>query len=378
MAEDREHLFGLGSGHARSWAGPVRKMVNRMLNGDLQLTDQPAVTTRADGTSCVVDCAGYVDGVRVPGRPDYAEALRTARRSDGFVWLGLHEPTETEFAEVARVFGLYELAIEQATTAHRPKIERYGDVTLFVLRTTRYVEHSELTETSEVVETGSMTVFLGPAFVITVRQGAPGALGPVRTDLEQRPDLLGQGPWAVAHAVCDRLVDTYQEVAAAMEADIDALEESVFSPRTRGRIAQIYQLKRELMEFKRAVGPLQRPLAALIDERELLPKDVRRYFRDVNDHLVRTVERVTAFDDLLNSLLQARLAQVTVEQNDDMRKIAAWAAIAAVQTLIAGIEGMNFKNMPELRWQYGYPGALVVMLVAAAVMYRMFRRSGWL
>jgi magnesium transporter len=167
-------------------------------------------------------------------------------------------------------------------------------------------------------------------------------------------------------------------VAAAVEADIDVVEEQVFSRRTRGRIAHIYQLKRELMEFKRAVAPLQRPLAALIDDRNLLPKAIGRYFRDVNSKLLRTVERVTALDDLINSILQARLAQVTVEQNNDMRKIASYAAIFAVQTSIAGIYGMNFEFMPELKWRYGYFGVLILMLLVALAMYRGFRRNKWL
>jgi magnesium transporter len=214
--------------------------------------------------------------------------------------------------------------------------------------------------------------------VITVRHGAPGALAPVRAKLEERRDLLVQGPWAVAYAVCDRMVDSYVEVANLVEEDLDAVEEQVFSRHSRGQIAHIYQLKRELVEFRRAVAPLQRPMAALIDDKELVPKEVRRYFREVYDHLLRTVERIATYDDLLNSILQARLAQVTVDQNNDMRKIAAWAAIAAVQTVIAGIYGMNFTYMPELGTRWGYPAVLALMLVSAVVMYRYYRRSGWL
>jgi magnesium transporter len=201
----------------------------------------------------------------------------------------------------------------------------------------------------------------------------------VRTELEAQPDQLSRGPWAVAHAVCDRLVDGYLDVSAALEADLDALEEHVFAPQAGGgRIAHIYQVKRELIEFKRAVAPLQRPMAAIIDDRTLVPKEIRRYFRDVNDHLLRVVERIAAYDDLLTSVLQARLAQVTMAQNNDMRKIAAWAAIAATQTAIAGIYGMNFDFLPELQWRYGYPGVLLFMLGCAVALYRVFRRSGWL
>jgi magnesium transporter len=360
------------------WAEPVRRAVSRMLGAtdEPEPSAAPAPASRADW---VVDCAVYLDGHRLPGTPDYAAALATARQDGGFVWLGLHEPPPDGFDRVAKVFGLDALTAEHALSAdHRPAVERADDATVIVLRTTRYVEHPELTETSEVVETGAVIVFVGPRFVITVRHGAPGALGPVRADLEANPAHLALGPWVVAHAVCDRLVDTYTGVATAVEADVDAVEEHVFSRHAGGRIAHIYQLKRELMEFKRAVAPLQRPFAALVEDRLLVPKEVRRYFRDVHGNLARTCERLTAFDDLLNSLLQARLAQVTVDQNNDMRKIAGWAAIFAVQTFIAGIYGMNFEHMPELTWTYGYPVVLVLMLVVAVTMYVGFRRNRWL
>jgi magnesium transporter len=182
------------------------------------------------------------------------------------------------------------------------------------------------------------------------------------------------------HGVADRVVDSYLDVAAMVEADIDDVEAGVFARGgAGGGIARIYQLKRELVEFKRAVVPLQRPIAALVDGRQAdVPPEVRRYFRDVNDHLIRVVEQVVSYDDLINSILQARLAQVTVDQNNDMRKIAAWAAIAAMQTAIAGIYGMNFENMPETKWTFGYPVILMVMLASAIGLYRLFRRSGWL
>jgi magnesium transporter len=280
---------------------------------------------------------------------------------------------------VADVFGLHELAVEEATsTTHRPKIEQYGEHVKFVLRTARYVEHAELNEWSEVVETGHIMIFIGPRFVITVRHGAPGALKEVRADLERKRALLAKGPWTVAYAICDRLVDTYLDVADAVEEDVNKLEEAVFGRDRSEHIAHIYQLKRELMEFRRAVVPLQRPMAALLDERTDLPPGIRRYFRDVGEHLSRCVEQINTNDELLNSILQARLAQVTVDQNNDMRKIAAYAAMAAVQTAIAGIYGMNFTHMPELEWRYGYFGVLAVMFLAAFGVYRLFRRSGWL
>jgi magnesium transporter len=284
-------------------------------------------------------------------------------------------------AGIAAAYELHELAVEDAVKgSQRPKLEQFGDVSFLVLKTARYVEHAELTETTEVVETGQVMLFIGPQFVITVRHGDASRLAPVRADLEAKRELMRNGPWAVAYAVTDRVVDLYLEVADEVEADLDELEEGVFGRDTRGRIQRIYQLKREVVEFRRAVLPLQRPLALLTDfDRDAdVPREVRRYFRDVQDHLTRTVDQVNSHDELLNSILQARLAQVTVDQNNDMRKIAAWAAIFAVQTAIAGIYGMNFEQMPELGWRYGYPGVLLLMLLVAVGMYRFFRRNGWL
>jgi magnesium transporter len=331
--------------------------------------------------NAVVDCGFYVKGVRQPGEWDYVQALSAARkREDAFLWLGLHEPGPEDLEDIAGTFGLDEFSVEDAIKGEqRPKIEQYGEMTILVVRTARYIEHAEITENSEIVETGDLMIFIGPVYVITVRHGELGALGPIRVDLENRPELLSLGPWSVVYAILDRVVDTYLDVASRVEEDIDAIEAQVFSRHVHGRIARVYQLKRELVEFKRSVVPLQRPLGALVDGRfGGVPSEVLRYFRDVNDHLVRTVDHIVSYDELLNSILQARLAQVTVDQNYDMRKIASWAAIAAMQTAIAGIYGMNFYNMPELRWQYGYPMILLVMFGSAVALYRFFRRSGWL
>ncbi|MFI6758100.1 magnesium/cobalt transporter CorA [Micromonospora sp. NPDC050417] len=356
--------------------------MGRRLNAD---PAHPRSTPSGVTRTGVVDCGLYVDGVRQPGDWDYASALAAAEEqaADGkssFVWLGLHEPAETEMAGVAETYGLHELAVEDAVKAEqRPKLERFGEVSFLVLRTARYVEHGELTETSEVVETGQVMLFIGPRFVISVRHGDACRLAAVRADLEGKKELLAQGPWAVAYAVTDRVVDLYMEVADQVEVDLDTLEAQVFSLKAHGRIQRIYQMKRELVEFKRAVVPLQRPLMMLTGTvNRDVPKEVRRYFRDVQDHLTRTVEQVNSYDDLLNSILQARLAQVTVDQNNDMRKIAAWAGIAAVWTALAGIYGMNFAYMPETQWKYGYPVVLAVMLAISLVLYRWFRRNRWL
>ncbi|ASW57225.1 magnesium/cobalt transporter CorA [Plantactinospora sp. KBS50] len=368
---------GAPRSRGRAWSAPVRA-VTRILAADGQ--PRRAGHT-AEERNSVVDCGLYVGGERQPGDWHYADALAEAReRRDAFVWVGLHEPSAQAMAGIAESFGLHELAVEDAVKAEqRPKLERFGEVSFLVLRTARYCEHDELTETSEVVETGQVMLFIGPNFVISVRHGDACRLAPVRADLESKRDLLGQGPWAVAYAVTDRVVDLYLEVADKIEDDLDELEAQVFARYTSSRIQRIYQMKRELVEFKRAVIPLQRPMALLTGQLNRdVPKEIRRYFRDVQDHLSRTVEQVNSYDDLLNSILQARLAQVTVEQNNDMRKIAAWAAIAAVWTAIAGIYGMNFRYMPELEWKYGYPGVFAAMVGFSFALYRWFRRNGWL
>ncbi|MFF5175571.1 magnesium/cobalt transporter CorA [Micromonospora sp. NPDC000089] len=366
-----------GALRPRAWAAPVRAM-SRILSVD----GSPVTTTpSAPGRSGVVDCALYVRGERRHGDWTYADALEAARREDdAFVWVGLHEPEQAEMSAIADTYGLHELAVEDAVKAEqRPKLERFGEVAFLVLRTARYCEHTELTENSEVVETGQVMLFIGPNFLISVRHGDACRLAPVRADLEARRELLLNGPWAVAYAITDRVVDLYLEVADQLEDDLDVLEADVFDRQGSGRIQRIYQMKRELVEFKRAVIPLQRPLLSLTSQvNRDVPKEIRRYFRDVQDHLSRTVEQVNSYDDLLNSILQARLAQVTVDQNNDMRKIAAWAAIAAVWTAIAGIYGMNFQNMPELTWKYGYPGVVAIMVTGSFLLYRWFRRNGWL
>jgi len=333
--------------------------------------------------SAVVNCVVYADGVRRTVRGTTAEdALRHVRRSgDGFVWIGLHEPAEKELTVLAELFGLHPLAVEDAVHAHqRPKVEEYDGVLFAVLKTVRYVEHEELTATSEVVDTGELMAFVGPDFVITIRHGGHGSLGPLREALEAVPEQLAKGPSAVLHAVADHVVDDYLAVADAVQTDLDAIENAVFSDQAdRGDAGRIYQLKRELLELRRAVAPLARPLTELATRPvPLIDPEIRAYFRDVTDHLARVTEQVASYDTLLDSVLQAHLAQVTVAQNEDMRKITAWAAIVAVPTMVCGVYGMNFEHMPELRWTYGYPVVLGVIAVACYVIHRGFRRNGWL
>ncbi|MEV6299704.1 magnesium and cobalt transport protein CorA [Actinoplanes sp. NPDC051861] len=341
---------------------------------------EPLPAARRGNPDAVVDCAVYAAGVRRsgPGQTPFPEAARLARRRGAFVWLGLHEPDRATMNTVAEVFGLHELLVEQAVSGgHRPGVETLGEVTRLVLRTARYVEHDQLTATSEVVETGDVTVLVGPSFAITVRHGPVGPLWAVRRELEGRPEVLRQGPWAVAYAVGSRMVDSYLDVAEHVERDLDRIEEETFATERSGEFAHLYQLKREMVEFKRAVLPLAEPLSRLLDMRGL-PAGLRPYLEDVRGRLGRAVDRVAGFDDLLNSILQARLAQVSVDQNHDMRKIASWAAIAAVPTVVAGIFGMNFDEMPWIRSWWGFSAAIATMAVIGGGVYLKLKRSGWL
>ncbi|MFI6010567.1 magnesium/cobalt transporter CorA [Streptomyces sp. NPDC051243] len=332
--------------------------------------------------SSVVNCVTYRDGARVQEKGDLVDVVqRVRKRGAGFVWLGLHEPTDQEFAGIAELFALHPLAVEDAVEAHqRPKLERYDETLFAVFKTVCYVEHEKLTATSEVVNTGEIMVFVGQDFVITVRHGRHGSLGPLREELESNPEQLAKGPAAVLHAIADHVVDDYLSVTDSVQEDIDEVETDVFAENgARADPGRIYQLKRELLELKRAVVPLSRPLEdlATLPIRVVEP-EIQAYFRDVSDHLLRAKDQIAAFDELLNSILQAHLAQVTVAQNEDMRKITAWAAIVAVPTMVCGVYGMNFDYMPELRWTFGYPLVIAVISVACVVLYRGFRRNGWL
>ncbi|MFF9585048.1 magnesium/cobalt transporter CorA [Streptomyces achromogenes] len=373
MAGNLRKVTGLGG------VGGLRKVARLARRRPRVDLSHPA---RSPLGSSVVNCVTYQDGVRVPGSADLVDAVRLVRKTgEGFVWLGLHEPTEREFAGVAELFDLHPLAVEDAVEAHqRPKLEHYGDTLFAVFKTVCYVEHERLTATSEVVDTGEIMVFVGGDFVITVRHGRHGSLGPLREELETDPQQLAKGPAAVLHAIADLVVDDYLNVTDAVQGDIDQVETEVFSENgARLDPGRIYQMKRELLELKRAVVPLGRPVEDLATRPiRVVDPEIQAYFRDVLDHLIRAKEQIAAFDELLNSILQAHLAQVTVAQNEDMRRITAWAAVIAVPTMVCGVYGMNFDHMPELHWRFGYPLVMVVMAAACLALYRGFRRNGWL
>jgi len=315
----------------------------------------------------IVDRAIYADGQRLDGSAE-------PPASGGFVWIGLHEPTSDEFDSLRREFDLHPLAVEDAIKAHqRPKLDVYEDMVFIVLKTARYVD------SEEVVEIGELLVFVGHDYIITVRHGEASSLAGAREALESDPARLRCGPSAALHAILDRVVDDYIPAIEGLENDIDEVEEQLFSDRRANLAQRIYRLQREVLEFRRAVAPLVDPVDRLArGHYHQVHPEIRAYFNDVNDHLIRSRDQLDQMRDLLAGSLQANLAQVGVRQNEDMRRISAWVAIIAVPTAIAGIYGMNFKHMPELRWELGYPGAVLLMLTICAVLYYRFKRAGWL
>jgi len=321
----------------------------------------------------IVNCAVYEAGHRREGDLPLDEAGKAARGPDSFVWLGVVEPSAEEFEAIAGEFDLHELAVEDAINAHqRPKVEVYGDSLLVVVKTANYVD------TEEVIDVGELLLLVHPTFIITVRHGA-GDLSAVRTRIERRPDQLELGVGMVLYAILDQVVDGYEEAAQGVDLDIQQVERQVFSNDDNNPAERLYKLEREVLDFHTAVAPL----SGVVDELarghyEVVPGELAEYYRDVHDHLRRVETRIAGFRDLLGSALHANLTQVSVRQNEDMRKISAWVAILAVPTMIAGIYGMNFEDMPELQWRFGYPTVLVVIAVACLLLYRRFKRSGWL
>jgi len=322
----------------------------------------------------IVDTALYEDGQRRPGTLSLDQLSSACHAQNAFVWIGLHEPTEDEFDAVRREFDLHELAVEDAITAHqRPKLEVYDDMVFVVYKTARY------DEATETVEIGEVQMFVGANYIIVVRHGEASALQPARRWLEHRPELMRYGPAAVGYAIADRIVDDYAPVIQGLENDIREVELEVFEEHAENPVERIYKLKREVLELHRATAPMVAPLGLVVAGRyPFVPDDLLEYYRDVQDHLLRVVEQIETFRDLLTSVLEANLTRVSVRQNEDMRKISAWVAVAAVPTLVGGIYGMNFENMPLLRSSYGFVLVIGVIAAACLTLYLFFRRSGWL
>ena len=322
----------------------------------------------------IVECAVYEDGKRTKSHLPIEHACEAGQEPGAFVWVGLYEPTSEEFDALVAEFSLHPLAVEDAVSAHeRPKIERYGDMTFVVLKTARYLD-----ETEEVIF-GQVMIFVGESYVITVRHGEINDLREVRQRVEAEPEWLKRGPIGALHAIMDAVVDAYEPVVAGLQNDVDQAEQNLFAGAGGEVTIRIYKLGRHVLGFSRAAGPLVAPVDHLVrgDFTEI-PDHMRTYFRDILDHLIRINQQVDAMHQLLGNLLQANLTQVTVRQNEDMRKISAWVAILAVPTCIAGIYGMNFDHMPELRWELGYPGVLTLIVAICLVLFWRFRRAGWL
>lgn len=325
-----------------------------------------------------MECAIYRDGRRAGSPGDLSDALAEARASENtFLWVGMHEPTEDEFDLVVGEFGLHPLAVEDALKAHqRPKLEVYEQSLFTVVKPLTYDDDAAK------VSSGEVMVFVGDAFVVTVRHGDARHIEDVRRRMEGSPDVMRHGPVAVLYAICDAVVDDYLEIAADLQVDLEELEEQVFSPSggESSKVASvIYAFKRQVLEFRRATNPLSEPMSRLAAASvPFVDKRTKPFFRDVADHLSRANEAGDGLDRLLSDILAAHLTQVGVRQNDDMRKISAWAAMAAAPTMIAGIYGMNFDHMPELHQIWGYPAALGLMLSVVLFLYVNFKRRGWL
>jgi magnesium transporter len=335
----------------------------------------------------LVDLAVYVDGKRTPDPASLTDTFRVMRERDGVAWIGLYRPSEAEVREIATEFGLHPLAVEDALLGHqRAKLDRYGDTLFVVLRPARYIDDVEE------VEFGEVHVFVGPDFVVTIRHAESPDLGRVRRRMESHPELLRLGPQAVLYAILDEVVDEYAPVIAGLENDIDEIEDQLFN-RDPDVSRRIFGLSREVIEFQRAVKPLEPILQTLRgDDEHPVELELRRGLRDVLDHAELAIQRADSFRAILeNALLvhstlvaqtqneeMRRMTEFGLDQNEQVKKVSGWAAILFAPTLVGTIYGMNFANMPELHWEFGYPMAIGLMLATSITLYAVFKGRGWL
>jgi magnesium transporter len=321
----------------------------------------------------IIDCAAYHGGVRVADVG--IDGIKAALERHEFVWLGLFEPGEDLLRSVQRQFGLHDLAVEDAYNAHqRPKLEQYEDCVFVVLRT------AHMSTAPRVLEFGETHIFLGPNYVVTVRHGSQQSHIGLRQRCESTPHLLAKGPGYVLYALMDFVVDQYLPIVQQIEEEVEDLEDVIFGESANAEATQrVYHLKRNLLALRRTISPLVEVCNRLMRfDLPHIPEDTRLYFRDVYDHIVRLNETIDAQRELLTTALEAHLSIASHAQNEHMKRITAWAAMIAVPTMIAGIYGMNFRNMPELTWIYGYQASIAVMVGACAALYVGFKRSGWL
>ena len=322
----------------------------------------------------VVACAAYANGRRVR-EVDLEDISEVLKEPDQFVWIGLNEPSADLLRVVQHEFSLHDLAVEDAHRAHqRPKLERYDDALFVVMHTVGV--NAQLHE----LEFGETHLFVGPRYVVSVRHGASVSYTQVRSRCEATPALLEKGPGFVLYSLMDFIVDQYFPAVDLLEGQLEAIEEEIFHDGvTRDTTQRIYALKRELLQLKHAVSPLIDVTNRLMrSDLALIPQDSHPYFRDVYDHVVRVNEMVDILRELLSSALEANLSLISVRQNEAMKRLAGWAAIIAVPTMLAGIYGMNFKFMPELEWRWSYPVVMTTMVAVCGYLYVRFKRSGWL
>ncbi|HOA89967.1 MAG TPA: magnesium and cobalt transport protein CorA [Propioniciclava tarda] len=322
----------------------------------------------------------YVDG-RPREDASYDEAIEQARGGLGYLWVGLHDPDEATMADLTRRFDLHELATEDVLEGHRrSKLEQFDDDLFMVISTVDYVEHDRVDESSEIVSTGEVMVFMGSWYVITARKKGRALIKSLRASFESDPEEVAMGPWRVLYRVLDIIIDDFNQTALEMENDVEEVESAVFAKDGQRAVRLPYQLKRELIEFKRCVLPLAQPVGQLQSRRfePLVNAEAQNYFRELAEHLQSTREAIVSMDDILTTILQAALAQASFADNQDMRKISAAVAILAIPTTIGAVYGMNFDNMPELHTEYGYFVVLGVMLMGMLVTYLLFRRFRWI
>ncbi|SDD14944.1 magnesium and cobalt transport protein CorA [Rhodococcus tukisamuensis] len=366
-------------------ANPSHELVPEHSMAPHQAPPTPAI---APVEASVVNSGVYRDGFRIETPSNLAEALRSLPDASSMAWIGMYRPDAEQLYAAAKQFGLHELAVEDAIVAHqRPKLERYGDTLFVVLRAARYLDETER------VDFGELHIFCGPTFVLTVRHSESPNLSAVRARMESDPDLLRLGPEAVLYAILDAVVDGYAPVVAGLQNDIDEIETEVFSgdPKVSRRI---YELTREVIEFQRATRPLLDMLSGLSAgfEKYKTDEELQKYLRDVTDHATTVVERADGFRQLLGNILtvnatlvsqtqneeMSALTQASYAQNEEIKKVSAWAAILFAPTLIGTVYGMNFDSMPELHWAGGYPMALGMMMLTCGGLYTIFKRRGWL
>nr|WP_120491318.1 magnesium and cobalt transport protein CorA [Corynebacterium lactis] len=363
---------------ARSVAKTAVSRVAR--NGAASASDERSQSTAVG--DALRDCGVYIGGKRLPGSFDHFTGLAEVRRfGEGFTWLSLSRPNASQMDAIAELYGLDELTVEDALTSRqRPKIEIHDDHVVFVVRSIHYSPEGLAEDENEIIRSGQLMVVIGQEYVITIRMGMPKSDMLRMSDrIENNTDAIDYGPAGVLWALTDNLVDNYLRIAHQLEDRVEIMEDDVFEPKFDSDIEDVYILKREILEMRHAIEPLTPALRTLMNLREdVVPKEISRYLSDVLDHQLVAADMVAGLDERLSSLIDAAAVKIQLQQNKDMRTISAYAAILAVPTAVAGIYGMNFENMPELSWKYGYFLVVGVMFTIVVFLVWLLRKNKWL